>query len=209
MTPVQQTPQIFALVLMLCVLCSFVVLLVVAYRLIRGRRQRALWLLSRWAVCAAIYLAISVGVSLMRPARVIEQGQDWCFDEWCIAVEGVHRTPTLNGKAVAVITDLRISNNGRSPEGVRGFWAFLLDDQGRRYEPTPGPWHDLVASPVPGHGFARTSMDFVVPTGTRLRGFVTNHGGGSGGSGPSFLPSLLEIGQGGWLFHRPNMIRVE
>ena len=209
MTPVQQTPQIFALVLVLCVLCSFVVLLVVAYRLLRGRRQPALKLLSRWALCAAVYLAISVGVSFLRSGRVIEQGQNWCFDEWCIAVEAVHRTPTLNDKAVTVTTDLRISNNGRSPEGVRGFWAFLLDDQGRRYEPTPGPWHDVVASPVPGHGFARTSMEFVVPTGTGLRGFVTNHGGGSSGSGPSLLPSLLEIGQGGWLLHRPNMIRVE
>jgi hypothetical protein len=114
--------------------------------------------------------------------------------------------PTLNGKAVVVTIGLRISNNGRSPEGVRGFWALLLDDQGRRYEPTPGSWHDVVASPVPGHGFARTSIDFVVPTGARLRGFVTNHGGGSQSS---FLPSLLEIGQSGWLFHRPDMIRVE
>ena len=206
MTPVQQTPQIFALVLVLCVLSSFVVLLVVVYRLIRGPRQRALTLLSRWAVCAAIYLAISVGVSLMRPARIIEQGQDWCFDEWCIAVEAVHRTPSRTAKGVTVTTDLRIYNDGRSPEGVRGFWAFLLDDHDRRYEPTPGPWQDVVASRVPGHGFARTSMDFVVPTDARLCGFVTNHGGGSP---RSLLPSLLEIGQGGWLFHKPDMIRVE
>ena len=206
MTPVQQTPQIFTLMLVLCLLGSFVVFLVVAYRFVRGRRPAAVRLLSRWAVCAVVYLTISVSVSLIKPARVIEQGQNWCFDEWCIAVEAVHRTPSRTAKGVTVTTDLRIYNSGRSPESVRGFWAFLLDDHDRRYEPTPGPWQDVVASRVSGHGFAHTSMDFVVPTDARLCGFVTNHGGGSP---RSFLPSLLEIGQGGWLFHKPNMIRVE
>jgi hypothetical protein len=206
MTPIQQTPQLFSLVLVLCVVCSFMVVLAVVYRFGRGRRSAARQLLLRWTVCAVVYLAISVGVSLTRPVKVIEQGQDWCFDEWCVAVEAVHRTSALEGRVVTVTTDLRISNKGRSPEAVRGFWALLLDDQGRRYEPTPGPWRDVVASRVPGHGSARTAMAFVVPTGIRLRGFVTNHGGGSG---PAFLSSLLEIGQGGWLFHRQNMIRVE
>src|SRR5262245_22561246 len=164
MTPVQETPQIFTLVLVLCLLASFVVFLVVAYRFARGRRGGALRLLCRWAVCAVVYLATSVAVSLIRPVRIIEQGQNWCFDEWGIAVEAVHRTPSLNGQGVIVTTDLRIYNNGRSPEGVQGFWAFLRDDHDRRYAPTPGRWQDVVASPVPGHGFARTSMDFVVPT---------------------------------------------
>jgi hypothetical protein len=205
-TPVQETPQIFTLVAVLCVLATVVVFVVIAYRLVRGRTLRALKLLSRWAVCAAAYFAISVGVSLTRPRRIVEQGQNWCFDEWCIAVEAVHRTPSPNGKDVTVTTELRISNNGRSPEAVRGFWAFLRDDDDRRFGPAPGPWQDVVAARVPARGFARTSMDFVVPEGARPRGFVTNHGGGS----PcSLLPSLLEIGQGGCLFHRPNMIRIE
>jgi hypothetical protein len=98
-------------------------------------------------------------------------------------------------------------NAGRSPEGVRGFWVFLLDDEDRRYYARPGPWQEIVSSRVPGHAVARTSIDFTVPRGGHPRGFVTNHGGGSGRAG--LLPSLLEIGQCGWLFHEPNMIRVE
>lgn len=206
MTPVQETPQVFTLVLMLCVLASLITLLMVAYRLIRGQRASALALLSRWGVGVVVYIAISVVVSAARPARIIEQGQNWCFDDWCVAVEGVHRRPSTNGQEVTVTTDVRIYNAARLPEGARGFWAYLRDERDRHYVPTPGAWQNIVIERVPPREFARTSIDFVVPKGIREFGFVTGHGGG----GPcGFLPSLLEIGQGGCLFHRPNMIRVE
>ncbi len=206
MTPVQETPQIFTLALVLSVLASFVTLLIAAYRAIRGRRSVALRLVARWAICALVYLAISAAVSWARPARVIEQGQNWCFDDWCIAVEAVHHTPAPNGRDVTYTTDVRIYNDARLPEGARGFWAYLRDQDDQRYAPTPGAWRDVVAARVPPHGFARTSMDFVVPKGARQLGLVTGHGGGT----PcALLPSLLEIGQAGCLFHKPNMIRVQ
>lgn len=205
MTPVQETPQIFTLVLVLCVLASFVILLMTVYRLVRGRRASALALLSRWGVAVAVYLAISVVVSVARPVRIIEQGQNWCFDDWCVAVEGVHRRPSANGQDT-LTTDVRIYNAARLPEGAQGFWAYVRDQNDARYAPTPGAWQHVVAARVPPHDFARTSIDFVVPTGAHQLGFVTGHGGGT----PcGFLPSLLEIGQGGCLFHKPNMIRVD
>ncbi len=206
MTPVQETPQLFTLALVLCVLASLITFLIAAYRAIRGRRSSALGLLARWAICALIYLAISVAVSWTRPAHVIERGQNWCFDDWCIAVEAVHLTPLPNGGNVTYTTDIRIYNDSRSPEGTRGFWAYLRDQDDRRYAPTPGAWKDVVAARVPPHGFARTSMDFVVPGGARQLGLVTGHGGAT----PcALIPSLLEIGQAGCLFHQPNMIRVQ
>jgi len=52
MTPVQETPQLFTLVLILSVVASLVTWLIVAYRVIRGRRSSALRLLARWAMCA-------------------------------------------------------------------------------------------------------------------------------------------------------------
>jgi hypothetical protein len=205
MTPVQQTPQLFTLALLLCVVVSFVVFLIVAFRLIRGWRSGALRLLSRWGIGASVYLTISVAVSLLRPARIIELGQDWCFDDWCIAVEAVRHAPAPNGTDVVYTTDIRIDNDARSPEAVRGFWVYVRDADDRRFGPTPGTWQEVVATPVPPHGSARTLLDFVVPQGVRPTGFVTGHGGGAGG----ILPSLLEIGQGGWLFHEPNMIRLQ
>jgi hypothetical protein len=206
MTPVQETPQIFTLVLALSVLASLVTFLVVGYRAIRGRRPAALRLLGRWAIAAAGYLAISAAVSWIRPTRIVEPDQNWCFDEWCIAVEAVHRAPSAGGRDVTYTLDIRIYNDARSPEGVRGFWAYLRDGDGHRYAPAPGAWKDVVATRVPPHGLARTSMAFLVPSGAHDLGFVTGHGIGT----PcALLPSLLEIGQGGCLFHQPDMIRVQ
>jgi ABC-type lipoprotein release transport system permease subunit len=48
MTPVQETPQLFTLTLMLCVVASLVTCLIAAYRVIRGRRSSALRLVARW-----------------------------------------------------------------------------------------------------------------------------------------------------------------
>lgn len=204
MTPVQETPQIFTLVLLLCVLASLVTFVLVAYRALRGRRSGAMRLLSRWGACALVYLAISVAVSVARPVRVIEPGQDWCFDDWCIALAAVQQRAAPGGHDIIYTTDLRIANNARLPEGAQGFWAYLRDADGRRFAPTDGAWRDDVVARVPGHGVARISMEFVVPPDVRQLGLVTGHGGPP----CSFLPSLLEIGQGGCLFHRPNMIRV-
>jgi hypothetical protein len=149
---------------------------------------------------------ISVAVSWARPAVVIEQGQNWCFDDWCIAVEAVHNAPSPNGRDVTYTADIRIHNDARSPEGARGFWVYVRDEDDRRYAPAPGAWNDVVAARVAPHGVARTSMDFVVPTGARELGLVTGHGGGT----PcALLPSLLEIGQGGCLFHKPDMNRLQ
>jgi len=207
MTPVQETPQIFTLALLLSVVASLIVFLIVAYRLIRGRRTSALALLFRWGVCALAYIAISVAVSVTRPARIIEPGQNWCFDDWCIAVERVHRKPSATGQEVTVTADVRIYNAARSPEGARGFWAYLRDQDDHRYAPRPGAWQAIVVARVPPHEFARTSMDFLVPTGASALGFVTGHGGTGRPCG--FVPSLLEIGQGGCLFHKSNMIRID
>jgi hypothetical protein len=206
MTPVQETPQLFTLVLVLCVMASLVTWLMATYRVIRGRRSSALRLVARWVICALVYLAISAGVSASRPAVVIEQGQKWCFDDWCIAVETVRNSPSPNGRDVTYTADIRIYNDARSPEGTRGFWAYLRDQDDRRYAPAPGAWKDVVAAQVAPHGFARTSMDFVVPKGARELGLVTGHGGGT----PcALVPSLLEIGQAGCLFHSPSMIRIQ
>ena len=206
MTSVQETPQVFTLALLLCILVSFVVFLIVVYRAIRGHRARALTLLSRWVLAALVYLTISVTVATVKPPRIVEQGQNWCFDDWCIAVEAVRHVPSPDGANALYTTDVRIYNDARRPQSVQGFWVYLRDQDDHRYEPRPGGWSQVVATRVPPHGIARTSIDFVVPANARQLGLVSGHGTGA----PcGVLPSLLEIGQGGCLFHRPNMIRVE
>lgn len=202
----QETPQIFTLLTVLVVLASLLTLSIVMYRAIRGRRASAVKLFAGWAICAVVYVIVSTSVSYFKPRHVIEEGQDWCFDDWCIAVERVTRTPSSDHGHTVYTTDVRVFNDARSPEGAEGFWVYLRDDDDRRYEPLPGSWIDVVSARVGPHEFARTSISFVVPDGVGKLGFVTGHGGGS----PcGLIPSLIEIGQGACLFHRPNMIRIQ
>jgi hypothetical protein len=206
MTSVQEAPQIFTLLTVLCVLLSLITFAAAAYRAIRGRRASAVTLLVGWGFAAVVYVLISASVSFFKPRRIIEQGQNWCFDDWCIAVERVSRTPASDRGHSVYTTDVRVFNAARSPEGARNFWVYLRDDDDRRYAPMPGSWTDVVAARVGPHEFARTSIAFVVPDGVGELGLVTGHGGGS----PcGLIPSLIEIGQGACLFHRPNMIRIQ
>jgi hypothetical protein len=92
------------------------------------------------------------------------------------ALEAVHQKPSPSGRDVIYTTDLRIYNDAWLPEGARGFWAYLRDQNDRHFAPTAGAWQDVVVLRVPPHGFARTSMEFVVPEGEQQLGFVTGHG---------------------------------
>jgi hypothetical protein len=200
----QQYPQIFTLVLMLGVVASIVTLFVAVYHGVRGRWVRARALVIRWVMAASVYLLVSVTVSFFKPPLVIPVGADWCFDDWCLAITRVTRTDA--GGASVYTTDIRISNRARRPEAAVAFWAYVRDDADHRYAPLPGSWSTVVATKVPGYGTANTSMTFRIPHGSRDLGFVTDHGG----STPcGLVGSLLEIGQGGCLFHPPNMIRIE
>src|SRR5215471_5476448 len=192
MTSVQETPQIFTLLTVLCVLASVITFAVAAFRAIRGRRAAAVKLLGRWAAAAAVYLLVSLSVSFFKPRRIVEQDQNWCFDDWCFAVERVTRSPASERGHTVYTTDVRVFNAARSPEGARSFWVYLRDDDDRRYAPMPGSWADVVAARVGPHEFARTSIAFVVPDGVGELGLVTGHGGGTA---CGLLPSLLEIGQ--------------
>ena len=103
--------------------------------MIRGQGARALGILGGCAVCAVVYLGIVVLVSLFWPRRVLQVGEPRCFYEWCIAVEGVHRTPGNAG--VSYVVNLRLSSSARVAQRNRNVIVYLTDDRGRRYDPAP------------------------------------------------------------------------
>jgi len=206
MTSVQETPQIFMLLTVFSVLASLLTFAIVAFLAIRGKRASALKFLVGWAIFAVVYVIVSASVSYFKTQRVIEQGQNWCFDDLCFAVERVTQAPASDVGHTVYTTDVRIFNAARSPEGAKGFWAYLRDNEDRHYGPMPGPWSDVVSERVGPHDFARTSIAFVVPDGVGTLGLVTGHGGGT----PcALISSHIEIGQGACLFHRQDMIRIQ
>lgn len=168
----------------------------------RRRRDRALRLLRRLGLAAAVYLVVSLGVSWASPQRVLKMGDEWCFDDWCLAVLDVH---TSGADATATyVVDLRLHSKARRvSQRAGGAWILAMDAAGRRYAPEP----DSSAVPLdvrldPGQS-VMTSRTFRVGRSVRGLSIVTGHGGPY--CGPM---DLLVIGAGGCLFGKPTMIRI-
>jgi len=130
-------------------------------------------------------------------------GDPWCFDDWCLTVVSVDRTP--GPSQVSYNVELRISSRARRvAQRANGAWIYLIDEQGRRYSPDPAP--SAVPLDVllqPGES-ATTLRVFRVPPDARELGLITGHGGPF--CGPM---DLLIIGSGGCLFGKPTMIRIQ
>jgi len=192
----------FDLLFLVAALAAATTLVGAAALAFRGRRDRALRLVRRLGLAAAAYLAVSLGVSGARAQRVLKMGDEWCFDDWCLAVLDVHATGADATATYAV--DLRLHSRARRvSQRARGAWILAIDASGRRYAPDP----DSSAVPLdarldPGQSVI-TSRTFRVGRSVRGLGIVTGHGG------PYCGPlDLLVIGSGGCLFGKPTMIRI-
>jgi hypothetical protein len=194
---------IFDLLFLLAGVASVVTLATAAIFAVRGFRQSALKTLGAYGICALAYLTVGVATSFLKPQRVIPMRDPWCFDDWCLTVEGVSQTPNQQGISYRV--ELRIfSRAGRVAQRATGAWIYLIDDQGRRYSPDVDPSVvplDVLLQP---HESVTTSRTFHVSTDVHGLGLVTGHGGAYCGSG-----AFLIIGESGCLFKKPTMVRIQ
>jgi hypothetical protein len=88
--------------------------------------------------CAVIivpYLAALTLVSLLTPGTIVNIGDSYCYDLWCLGVKQVNTTP--KGQDMLYTAEVRIFIDSKHPhylpaEQAKGFF-YVLDDQGRRY----------------------------------------------------------------------------
>lgn len=185
------------------VLASFVVFAVATTFVLRRGRVRALRLLRTYAACAVLYLLVGVVASFLKPQRVILLGNPWCFDDWCLTVEGVARIP--NESYALYRIDMNISSRaGRSAQRAKGAWVLLVDEHGHRYLPEPDPSFPPLDVLLQPHEAVSTSRMFRVPATVTNLGLVTGHGSSYCG-----LMAFLVIGESGCLFGKPTMIRIQ
>lgn len=195
--------SIFDLLFLLVFLASVVTLVTVAVFAIRGRGARALKVVAAWGMCAVAYLAIGFAVSYAKPQEILRAGEPWCFDDWCLVVDQVSRTPAP--PQVSYNIQFRIySRAGRVTQRANGAWIYLIDERGHRYSPQANPSTvplDVVLRPNESVAAPRV---FQVPADVHTLGLITGHGGGYCGA-----MSILIIGGGGCWFNRPAMIRIQ
>jgi hypothetical protein len=101
-----------------------------------GRGARALRLLKRWGICAAIYVAIAAAVMFALPLQVFHVGDVQCEDDWCLTVESATRVSPESYEVV-----LRMISQARrvAQRNNNGLRVYLTDDRGARYPSLPAP----------------------------------------------------------------------
>jgi hypothetical protein len=164
-----------------------------------GKFARAGRILRRLGICAGVYLAIVIAVSIFNPQRVYRIGDTQCFDDWCIAVVGAQWTGAPEGGRYEVA--LRLSNRAkRVPMGEKGTVVYVVDAQERRYDPLPeGPDVPLDVILKPGESIDVTRR-FDVPRDARNLGLIYTHEGG-------FPIGWFIVAEGGW-FQKPPVVRL-
>ena len=194
--------SLFDLLFMAAFLATVGTLIVAATLAMRRQGPRAWKILRGLAFCAAAYLLTGIVVSYLKPQRILAVGEPWCFDDWCLGVEKVSRTPAIS--TVSYRVDLRIFSRARRvSQRAKGAWVYLIDDRGRRYSPDPDP----SVAPLdvllrPGESVTTTRV-FRVPPGIHTLGLITGHGGPY--CGPM---NILIIGGAGCLLGKPRMIGI-
>lgn len=167
---------------------------------LRGRGRLALRILRNFSLAALGYIAIVAITGALAPQRVLHVGEPWCFDDWCLTVEAVDRTPTP--PAMVYRVSLRVFSRAlRTSQSAKGAWLYSIDRQGNRYSPEP----DRSAVPLdlrlaPGESVA-ISRVFRIPENASPIGLITGHG-------PAWLPALI-IADEASLLHRRTFVRLE
>jgi len=182
----------------------------IVWRLARGRLTDAKRSAARLAGFLALYFAVLLAVSMTTPGKRVPVGESQCFDEWCIAVVGVEKPASIGGvrpNGVFWIVNARVSNRGRG-RGQRetGAFAYLLDRDGHRFDPSPEGQaalarqgtggSRLTAFVDPGGSFS-SRIVFDVPPSARDLAFVKSTG---------WFPVAFIIGDPGSLLHRRTVV---
>lgn len=156
-------------------------------------------------VCAVIlvpYLAALALVSLSTPGTIVNIGDSYCYDLWCVGVKQVNAT--RNGQDIRYTADVRIFVDSTHPHRLPAAQATdffqVLDDQGRRYPLLrEASFADADVTVRPGES-VKSSFAFLAPPNARKLYLMGNDGG------PPWV--YLYFGSDLSLFHKPALLRI-
>lgn len=177
-------------------------LLVASGAALLQRRARALVILRRLSIVAALYVCVLILVSVLTPRRLLALGEDQCSDDWCIAVQAVRRDTTRGDVGYEVA--FRLSSRARGVAQRERFVAvYLRDERGHRYGPVAAasavPFDTLLS---PGQAIVAVRR-FMVPARAGAVGLVVAREGGG------WFPGCCIIGDEGSLFHRRAIVKLD
>lgn len=173
----------------------------VAVSFVRGERDKAKrhlgWIAGVWL----LYLAVLLAVSLSARRRQVALGQEQCFRGVCVTVLRATSIPgylVRNGERVMRVT-VQISNHSSNDSrNDSRLMAYLIDDQGRRWQKIPGLEGVRLTTVVPPRSSTTSEPVFKVAGDASGLALVFTHGRG--------LPGALVIGDPDSLIHAPTVV---
>jgi len=156
-----------------------------------------------------LYLVAAVAIGWMSPQTVVNRGDSYCWDLWCMGIQRVQATP--RGAEMRYTIDVRVFSDANSVKtGLDEARLVLVDDRGRRFSPVNDPSVIPINTQLDPGQSLETSLTFVTPAdATHL--FLTGEA-----PLPSHLPAGyrflamymdLHIGYE-QLAHKPTVMRV-
>jgi len=160
-----------SLLLFAGLLASIVTLIAIVFFCLRRQFRRAGRAASRWAVGAAIYVAILVVAAMPSYESTLKTGTPYCDDDMCMSVRNITRLPDPAGISYHFAIRLfTLANYG--PRSAKGATVYLTDDRNRRFLPVFDP--SAIPFDVeiqPGQSIS-TSLTFHVPTDAQKLAFA-------------------------------------
>lgn len=193
--------SIFDLAFLLFALGTLGGVALLLFLLVSRRRARArvvgLTLLAAWFV----YLSALVSTSLATGPRLLDLGEDRCYDDWCIAVVGVGRADV--GAQQSLTITLQLTNRARRvAQRENGFGVFVIDAAGNRFEPDVDAAEPAFDQRLQPGEVVLTHRTFTVPANVGELWLGLEH------TGWDAVPGVLVIGDDSSWLHRPTLVRL-
>ena len=182
------------LLFLVSALFAMVLILGIAGSALIGRFKTTLRLARIATGFVGIYALTLVVTGMVRPRRIYSPGDTRCFDDWCIAAEGLTQSEN-QWLATFQVSSMAKRVRQRAPDA----WAELEDAQGRRYR-SIGPdtsGRQLTDELDPGELF-HVSLPFEFPAGAEPVGAVIHHGD---------FPGVMIIGSDQSILHAPALMQ--
>jgi hypothetical protein len=190
---------VFDLLFLALLLAGVSSLGVAAVSAFRGQRTRALAILGKLCACAATYVGMVYLITALLNRVELRVGEAQCNDDWCIAVDGVKRTP-MNAITIYDVS-LRIFSRARrvAQRELVANDVYLVDAAWRRFDPIlTGREVPLSTLLQPGESVT-TSRRFELPADDRKIGLMIDR------SAPPFCLIVGECGA----FHKGTIVRLD
>lgn len=153
-----------------------------------------------------LYVAAVLVIALLTPQRIIDIGDSYCMDIWCISVRGVNTVP--QGQDILYRVNVRIFSDANTVKtSAKGATVYLTDERGRRFELLDDPSAVSFDTPLDPRQSIDTTLSFVVAADAQHLYLPTSyHHIGDEASVP-FWVRLYFGGQANYL-HKRTLLRV-